>query len=56
MEITEFLEFSIGRWRSHHSSDRLAFAHLEQVLSNTDIEPLSVEESAVVKICLEKSR
>ncbi|WP_181374197.1 hypothetical protein [Nostoc commune] len=54
MEITESFELSIGRSRSHHS-DRLAFA-LEQVLSNSDIEPLSVEESAVVKICLEKCR
>ncbi|WP_375505676.1 phycobiliprotein lyase [uncultured Nostoc sp.] len=56
MEITQSFEFSIGRWRSHHSDRYLAFAYLEQVFSNTDIEPLSVEESAVVKICLEKSR
>ncbi|MCC5599020.1 phycobiliprotein lyase [Nostoc favosum] len=57
MEITEFLEFSIGRWRSHHSDHYLAFAYLEQVLSKTDIEPQSVHESAVVvEICLDKSR
>lgn len=57
MEITEFLEFSIGRSRSHHSDHYLAFAHLEQVLSNTDIESQSVDESAVVvEIYLDKSR
>ncbi|MBG1258802.1 phycobiliprotein lyase [Nostoc commune] len=56
MEITESFELSIGRSRSHHSNHYLAFAHLEQVLSNTDIEPLSVDKSAVVEICLDKSR
>ncbi|MBD2246444.1 phycobiliprotein lyase [Nostoc sp. FACHB-888] len=54
MEITEFFEFSIGRSRSHHSDHHLAFAHLEQVHYN--IEPLSVNNSAVVEICLDKSR
>jgi hypothetical protein len=54
MEITEFFEFSIGRSRSHHSDHHLAFAHLEQVHYN--IEPLSVNKSAVVEICLDKSR
>ena len=57
MEITELLEFSIGQSRSHHSVHYLAFAHLEQVLSNTDIESQSVDESAVVvEIYLDKSR
>gem|GEM_PF-2760709 len=54
MEITESFELPIGR--SHHSNHYLAFAHLKQVLSNTDIEPLSVDKSAVVEICLDKSR
>ncbi|WP_206757665.1 lipocalin/fatty acid-binding family protein [Nostoc sp. FACHB-892] len=54
MEITELFEFSIGRSRSQHSADYLAFAHLEQVRYN--IEPLSVNKSAVVEICLDKSR
>jgi len=57
MEITESFELSIGQSRSHHSVHYLAFAHLEQVLSNTDIESQSVDESAVVvKIYLDKSR
>ncbi|MCL6752882.1 phycobiliprotein lyase [Nostoc sp. CCCryo 231-06] len=55
MEITELFELSIRRARSHHSDHYLAFAHLEQVLSNTDIESLSVDKSAVVEICLDKS-
>ena len=57
MEITEFFELSTGQWRSHHSDRYLAFAYLEQVLSNTDIESQSVGKSAVVvEICLDKSR
>jgi hypothetical protein len=54
MEITEFFEFSIGRSRSQHNAHDLAFARLEQVHYN--IEPLSVNKSAVVEICLDKSR
>jgi phycoerythrin-associated linker protein len=51
MEITEFFELSIGRWRSQRSGHHLAFAHFEQVLSNIDIESLSVDDSAVLEIC-----
>jgi phycoerythrin-associated linker protein len=54
MEITEFFEFSIGRSRSQHSAHHLAFASLEQV--HYSIEPLSVNKSAVLEICLDKSR
>jgi hypothetical protein len=43
MEITEFLELSIGRWRSQRSGHHLAFAHFEQVVSNIDIEPLGMD-------------
>ncbi|MCC5647291.1 phycobiliprotein lyase [Nostoc sp. CHAB 5824] len=56
METTELFELSIGRSRSHHSDHYFAFAHFEQVLSNTDIESLSVNEPMVVEICLDKSR
>ncbi|MCC5625132.1 hypothetical protein [Nostoc sp. CHAB 5715] len=57
MEITESFELSIGRSRSDHSDHYLAFAHLEQVLSNTDIESQSADLSTVVvEICLDKSR
>ncbi|MEH2163097.1 MAG: phycobiliprotein lyase [Nostoc sp.] len=51
MEITEFFELSIGRWRSQRSGHHLAFAHFEQVLSNIDIEPLSNDDPAVLAIC-----
>ena len=51
MEITEFFELSIGRWRSQRSGHHLAFAHFEQVLSTIDIEPLSTDEPAVLAIC-----
>ncbi|MEA5625881.1 hypothetical protein [Nostoc sp. UHCC 0251] len=45
MEITELFELSIRRSRSHPSDHYLAFAHLKQVLSNTDIESLTVKMS-----------
>ncbi len=51
MEITEFFELSIGRWRSQRSGHHLAFAHFEQVLSNIDIESLSTDDPAVLAIC-----
>ncbi|MDF5734729.1 MULTISPECIES: phycobiliprotein lyase [unclassified Nostoc] len=51
MEITEFFELSIGRWRSQRSGHHLAFAHFEEVLSNIDIEPLSTDDPAVLAIC-----
>jgi hypothetical protein len=54
MEITEFFEFSIGRSLYYDRDHHLAFARLEQVHYN--IEPLSVNKSAVVEICLDKSR
>ncbi|MEH1807949.1 phycobiliprotein lyase [Nostoc sp.] len=51
MEITEFFELSIGRWRSQRSAHHLAFAHFEEVLSNIEIESLSTNDPAVVAIC-----
>jgi phycoerythrin-associated linker protein len=51
MEITEFFELSIGRWRSQRSGHHLAFAHFEQVLSDIDIESLSTDDPAVLAIC-----
>ncbi|MEH2202490.1 MAG: phycobiliprotein lyase [Nostoc sp.] len=51
MEITDFFELSIGRWRSQRSAHHLAFAHFEEVLSNIEIESLSTNDPAVVAIC-----
>lgn len=51
MDVTEFFELSIGRWRSQRSGHHLAFAHFEEVLSVIDIEPLAIDEPAVLEIC-----
>ncbi|MCJ8282511.1 MAG: phycobiliprotein lyase, partial [Rivularia sp. ALOHA_DT_140] len=47
MNITEFFELSIGKWRSQRSGHHLAFAHFEEVLSEINIESLSADDSKV---------
>ncbi|GAB4194559.1 MAG: phycobiliprotein lyase [Coleofasciculaceae cyanobacterium] len=51
MDITQFLQLSIGRWRSQRSGHHLAFSHFEQVRSTIDIVALSPDDPAVIDIC-----
>lgn len=51
MDITEFVERSLGRWRSQRSAHHLAFRHFEEVLSTIDIVPLEVRSLAVIELC-----
>jgi phycoerythrin-associated linker protein len=51
MDITEFVELSIGCWRSQRSAHHLAFSHFEAVESTIDIIALSTEEPAVIELC-----
>lgn len=51
MDITEFVERSIGRWRSQRSAHHLAFSHFEAVQSVIDIVALSPEDPAVTDLC-----
>ena len=51
MDITEFVENSIGRWRSQRSAHHLAFGHFEAVQSEIDIVSLSLNDSAVIDLC-----
>jgi phycoerythrin-associated linker protein len=51
MDITKFVELSLGRWRSQRSAHHLAFSHFEQVTSVIDILPLSKEDSEVIDLC-----
>ncbi|MGF1492180.1 MAG: phycobiliprotein lyase [Microcoleaceae cyanobacterium] len=51
MDITEFVERSIGQWRSQRSVHHLAFQHFEEVTSTIDILPLNSEDSDVIKLC-----
>lgn len=51
MDITQFIERSIGRWRSQRSAHHLAFSHFEAVQSTIDIESLSPVDPAVIDLC-----
>ncbi|HBE20304.1 MAG TPA: phycobiliprotein lyase [Cyanobacteria bacterium UBA11149] len=51
MDITQFVELSLGRWNSQRSAHHLAFRHFEQVTSTIDIIPLAVEDSEVINLC-----
>lgn len=51
MDIQEFVEQSIGRWRSQRSAHHLAFSHFEAVQSVIDIEAIAPEEASVVELC-----
>ncbi|MGH7998979.1 MAG: phycobiliprotein lyase [Brasilonema sp.] len=51
MDITQFVELSIGRWRSQRSAHHLAFSHFEAVQSVIDIIALSPDDPAVIDLC-----
>jgi phycoerythrin-associated linker protein len=51
MDITEFVEKSIGAWRSQRSAHHLAFARFEAVVSEIDIISLSLTDPAVLELC-----
>lgn len=51
MDIAQFVEHSIGRWRSQRSAHHLVFSHFEAVQSNIDIVLLTPDDVAVVDLC-----
>jgi phycoerythrin-associated linker protein len=51
MDITQFVEQSLGRWRSQRSAHHLAFAHFEAVQSTIDIVAISPEDPRVIELC-----
>ncbi|NER79943.1 MAG: phycobiliprotein lyase [Leptolyngbya sp. SIO1D8] len=51
MNIQEFVEQSIGQWRSQRSAHHLAFSHFEAIESVIDIETLSCEDASVIELC-----
>ncbi len=51
MDIVQFVEHSIGRWRSQRSAHHLAFRHFENVESVVDIVALSPDDSTVIDLC-----
>jgi phycoerythrin-associated linker protein len=51
MNIKEFVEGSIGHWRSQRSAHHLAFGHFEAVQSEIDITSLSIDAPEVIELC-----
>lgn len=51
MDITKFVEFSLGKWRSQRSAHHLAFRHFEQVTSTIDIEAIEPDNPQVIALC-----
>lgn len=51
MDIIQFVEQSIGQWRSQRSAHHLAFSHFEAVLSTIDIDMLSSDDPSVIELC-----
>jgi phycoerythrin-associated linker protein len=51
MDIREFVERSIGHWRSQRSAHHLAFGHFEAIQSEIDIAPLAFDDPDVVELC-----
>lgn len=51
MDITQFVEQSLGRWRSQRSAHHMIFSHFEAVQSVIDIMALSLEDEEVITLC-----
>ncbi len=51
MDITQFVEGSIGQWRSQRSAHHMVFAHFEAVRSEIDIVALTPDNLAVIELC-----
>ncbi len=51
MDINEFVQLSLGSWRSQRSAHHLAFGHFEEITSNIEIEGLSIDDTPVIELC-----
>lgn len=51
MNIDEFVERSLGKWRSQRSAHHLAFHHFEEVTSLIEILPLENDDERVIALC-----
>lgn len=50
MNIDEFVERSLGKWRSQRSAHHLAFHHFEEVTSQIEILPLENNDERVIAL------
>lgn len=51
MNIEEFVEHSLGKWRSQRSAHHLAFHHFEEVTSEIEIKSLAHDDQKVIELC-----
>ncbi|WP_017326213.1 phycobiliprotein lyase [Synechococcus sp. PCC 7336] len=51
MDIHQFVQLSLGQWRSQRSAHHLIFQHFEEVRSVIDIEPVSATAPEVIALC-----
>lgn len=51
MDITQFVEHSLGHWRSQRSAHHMIFSHFEAVRSEIDIIAIAPEHPEVVALC-----
>ncbi|MCL2924858.1 MAG: phycobiliprotein lyase [Trichodesmium sp. MAG_R04] len=51
MDVVEFVESSIGRWRSQRSGHSLALSHFEEVRSTINIVSLPKTAPEVIELC-----
>ncbi|WP_088239797.1 phycobiliprotein lyase [Calothrix rhizosoleniae] len=51
MDITQFVDQSLGRWRSQRSAHHLAFGHFEAVESTIDIVTVATNDQRVIELC-----
>ncbi len=51
MDITQFVNGSIGQWRSQRSAHHMLFGHFEAVRSEIEIVALTNTDPAVIELC-----
>jgi phycoerythrin-associated linker protein len=51
MDITQFVESSIGQWRSQRSAHHMLFGHFEAVRSEIEISQIALDNAAVIELC-----
>jgi phycoerythrin-associated linker protein len=51
MDITQFVESSIGQWKSQRSAHHLIFGHFEAVRSQIEIVALTPNDPVVIELC-----
>jgi phycoerythrin-associated linker protein len=51
MDITQFVEQSLGHWRSQRSAHHMIFSHFEAVRSEIDIMAIAPDDAEVLALC-----